>query len=425
MPHAERANTACFLEEVIKYVESLRNRNAALERMIKELQAGGPAGGMPAPAAVPAAAAVTNPTASMSGAFALPGPAVPDPQQAAAPGLSQVAEHKDTSGATSSAAAVQQSLPVAAPAAAVGPVPAAPPAAAAAAAPSTTQALMGLQGLLPEGIDVQTLLQQALINAQAQLLQQHQQHQAALAAQGASSGGAPAASAGAGNSSEQQQSKSDHQHQRTDAQQSAQPQQHGVLQSPPGLVLQPVSQPPSLLSALAGGSQAHQDMLGAARSVASATSPSGLATTLPPDLQKLKAQIDSAAAAVGGNDLAMAAGFAGGLQATSSLLAAAPSLSLSTTGAGLPGAVGGPGSLHMGRSQLLAAAAAAANGSGMGGMNGAALMAGLSAVAAAGAADNAAAIAVAERANSMASGHEEGEEGENAVPHKKRKMLVL
>jgi hypothetical protein len=34
VPHAERANTACFLEEVIKYVDSLKRRNAELEAIV-------------------------------------------------------------------------------------------------------------------------------------------------------------------------------------------------------------------------------------------------------------------------------------------------------------------------------------------------------------------------------------------------------
>ena len=36
MPHAERANTACFLEEVIKYIDSLKKRNHELEQLLKD-----------------------------------------------------------------------------------------------------------------------------------------------------------------------------------------------------------------------------------------------------------------------------------------------------------------------------------------------------------------------------------------------------
>jgi hypothetical protein len=38
VPHAERANTATFLEEVIKYIQVLQSRNSNLERMIRDLQ---------------------------------------------------------------------------------------------------------------------------------------------------------------------------------------------------------------------------------------------------------------------------------------------------------------------------------------------------------------------------------------------------
>lgn len=320
---------------------------------------------------------------------------------------------------------MQLQAPAAAPAAPTNP-----------AAPSTSQALMGLQGLLPEGIDVQTLLQQALINAQAQLLQQHQQHQAAVAAQAASSGGA-GASAGAAISSGQQNKGDVQQQQHNNTELQAQHQV--VLQPPPSLVLQPPTQSQhSILNSLTGGpltsTNNQQDPY--AKPAASGTSPNGVTggSTLPLELQKLKAQLDIQAGPGAGNDVAIGVNsFTATLPSTSPLLTSAPSLSLSTNGAGSFSAVTAgfqsagntAGSLYMNhRSQLLAAAAAAAN-SGGGGMNGAALMAGLSAVAAAGAADNAAAIAVAERASSMASGHEEGEEGENTVPHKKRKMLVL
>ncbi len=34
VPHAERANTACFLEEVIKYIDTLKKRNAELEKQL-------------------------------------------------------------------------------------------------------------------------------------------------------------------------------------------------------------------------------------------------------------------------------------------------------------------------------------------------------------------------------------------------------
>lgn len=40
VPHAERTNTACFLEEVINYIEALRHRNSNLERQIAGIQAG-------------------------------------------------------------------------------------------------------------------------------------------------------------------------------------------------------------------------------------------------------------------------------------------------------------------------------------------------------------------------------------------------
>lgn len=35
VPHAERANTACFLEEVIKYIDSLKRRNEDLEKHVR------------------------------------------------------------------------------------------------------------------------------------------------------------------------------------------------------------------------------------------------------------------------------------------------------------------------------------------------------------------------------------------------------
>ena len=36
MPHAERANTAAFLEEVINYIDSLKNRVKELEEKVGE-----------------------------------------------------------------------------------------------------------------------------------------------------------------------------------------------------------------------------------------------------------------------------------------------------------------------------------------------------------------------------------------------------
>lgn len=38
VPHAERANTACFLEEVIKYIDSLKRRNSELEAQLASLK---------------------------------------------------------------------------------------------------------------------------------------------------------------------------------------------------------------------------------------------------------------------------------------------------------------------------------------------------------------------------------------------------
>lgn len=40
VPHAERANTACFLEEVIRYIDSLKRRTAELEKAIEIVQGG-------------------------------------------------------------------------------------------------------------------------------------------------------------------------------------------------------------------------------------------------------------------------------------------------------------------------------------------------------------------------------------------------
>jgi hypothetical protein len=37
VPHAERANTACFLEEVIKYIDTLKRRNTDLETAVQKL----------------------------------------------------------------------------------------------------------------------------------------------------------------------------------------------------------------------------------------------------------------------------------------------------------------------------------------------------------------------------------------------------
>ena len=36
VPHAERANTACFLEEVIKYIDRLKRRNEDLEKQVSK-----------------------------------------------------------------------------------------------------------------------------------------------------------------------------------------------------------------------------------------------------------------------------------------------------------------------------------------------------------------------------------------------------
>lgn len=58
VPHAERANTACFLEEVIKYVDSLKRRNAELEAAI---------GSKPAPTELP-----TQPIAAIAASLNKP-----------------------------------------------------------------------------------------------------------------------------------------------------------------------------------------------------------------------------------------------------------------------------------------------------------------------------------------------------------------
>lgn len=40
VPHAERANTACFLEEVIKYIEVLKRRVVELETTLQAVKSG-------------------------------------------------------------------------------------------------------------------------------------------------------------------------------------------------------------------------------------------------------------------------------------------------------------------------------------------------------------------------------------------------
>ncbi|KAF8063074.1 CRNKL1 [Scenedesmus sp. PABB004] len=374
VPHAERANTACFLEEVIKYIEQLKAHNAALERAVKELQAGGGAaaaagggGAAPAPHAAAAAAAAAA--------------ATPEPRGAAAPAQS-------LSGTSAGE-----------PAGGGGAAPGG------GTAPSTSEALQGLQGLLPQGIDVQQLLQQALVNAQAQLLQQHQQHQAALSG-GASAGSAGTDAAGAALAGGA----------------SAAP----LLAAPPSLVLTPPG------GGLAAGAP-RPEAFAAPRPPSPAPAAGGRAivpgSTLPAELQRLLVRLDPEAAAGRAERAAAAvaaepsaAGSAGG----------APAAPLSTAPMGVGGLAGlaGLGAPHSLLSAAAAAAAAVAAADdpavlGAHGVSGAALMA---AVAAAGAADNAAAIALAQRAGGGsrgAPGQEEGEDGDRAVPPKKRRMLVL
>jgi hypothetical protein len=302
VPHAERANTATFLEEVIKYIGVLQSRNSNLERMIRDLQqaplmgaAGGPdaetiaaaarasqlisqqqqlqqqqgtgalAGlGMPAgmdhmmqqlPQGMQQQAHLLRTGTSGSGSMgAMPGlqdtsaregvgaagasPALASNSPAAMLMQQQQQQHQDSAaqsgaaallaaaGATaamaagagapatakpnSSSAVITNSggaagpsgAGSAAPAAAAAAAAAAPAAAAAQKPAAVVQVPDMLQSLLPQGLDLQQMLQQALLSTQAQLLAQLQHHNkqtssgTGAAAAGADAGTGTAASSG-------------------------------------------------------------------------------------------------------------------------------------------------------------------------------------------------------------------------------------
>jgi len=291
VPHAERANTATFLEEVIKYIQVMQAKNANLERMIRELQQAplpgqGPAGMQAAAAAAAAAAAGADAAAGqlllrqqVSSGVSLQGLSLPmaidnlsqqlpvhahqqhmlragssgslGPMAAAQQGAAvqqgfgacahpggplgssspavmmlQQQQQQQNAAAQSGAAALLAAAGATAAMAAANSTgagagfntdPAINSSAAAAAAgggsvgPASTAAAHDspagqpsatvqvpdvLQSLLPQGLDLQQMLQQALLSTQAQLLAQLQQHQQQQTSSGT---GATAGTAGAVN----------------------------------------------------------------------------------------------------------------------------------------------------------------------------------------------------------------------------------
>jgi hypothetical protein len=298
VPHAERANTATFLEEVIKYIQVLQSRNASLERMIRDLQqtplpgqggaaaaaaAGGsgdaagqllmnhgantslPLAALSMPFAMDmgsqqmalhnqhqqqhmrmgtagsgslgslgaqqdasaqgfaAAAAGINPGAfplantspaavtmrhhdavAQSGAAALLAAAGATAAMAAASNTAAPGGKSGNAAAASSGGAGEDAAPTSSsgrPGAAADPPADAGKEAAADLPVATVKVPDVLQSLLPQGLDLQQMLQQALLSTQAQLLaqlQQHQQHQTSSGTAGAPAAAPAGGAAGAG-----------------------------------------------------------------------------------------------------------------------------------------------------------------------------------------------------------------------------------
>lgn len=348
VPHAERANTATFLEEVIRYISNLQKRNTEMEHMIAQLQHA-PLPGQAPPAAPAAAAAVAiDPVAAAAAAAAgsqllmqqhaqqrqpsgstpaagagilqaLPAqqamplpphqkpaldmqavpaqhayaataaalPAVPQQQpesaaQSGAAALLAAAGHAEVAaGAGTSAGAAKPShtasLGAAGPSGSGGG--SATPPAAADKPLATVQVPDVLQSLLPQGLDLQQMLQQALLSTQAQLLAQLQNHHSkqassgtagAVAAGGATGGTGTAATSSGGTSGQPatstaplsvlQQSLSGQKappaNQQGQSGRASQQQQQG-LQATTGLL----ASPPSLVLPGSSGAEAQQQLL--------------------------------------------------------------------------------------------------------------------------------------------------------------------
>lgn len=348
VPHAERANTATFLEEVIRYISNLQKRNTEMEHMIAQLQHA-PLPGQAPPAAPAAAAAVAiDPAAAAAAAAAgsqllmqqqlqqrQPGGSTPAPgagilqalptqhamplpphqkpaldmqavpaqhaYAATAAALPAVPQQQPESAAQSGAAALLAAAGHAAVAASAGTSAgaakpshtaslgaagpsgsgggsAAPPAAADKPL-ATVQVPDVLQSLLPQGLDLQQMLQQALLSTQAQLLAQLQNHHSkqassgtagAVAAGGVTGGTGTAATSSGGTSGQPatstaplsvlQQALSGQKalpaNQQEQSGRASQQQQQG-LQATTGLL----ASPPSLVLPSSGGAEAQQQLL--------------------------------------------------------------------------------------------------------------------------------------------------------------------